>query len=442
MVAKHSMATLLVGAFIASTVGCAQVPGLTDSRGLGAGSDNVSASAVARQLIVKRRDGYIGAKLSLSGVRTLRTNRQLGMEVVTAEGRSVNELASILQRDPSVEWVEPNRYLSLPAPFNGQPARGGASFLDGSIEAKPNDPGAKDQYHLNKINAFTAWNYSRGQNVVVAVLDTGVDLAHPDLKGNLVAGYDAISKKGAPKDMNGHGTHVAGVIAAVTDNRLGVAGVAPGAKIMPIKVLGENGGGDLGSIIDGIQWATDHGAQVINMSLGGPIESPSWAAAVKYAAKKNVVVVAAMGNERDQGNPKNQPAATPGVIAVGATDPQDRITEFSSYGEWISVSAPGYAIKSTFPTYACETYKAYKQNPEFFPPETKIGLRYASVSGTSQASPVVAGIVALLKAQNPHLTPAQTRQILMSTAVDLGRKGFDEDFGAGRVDALKALQAL
>lgn len=439
MVAKHTMATMLVGTLVMGSIGCARVPGATDSLGLGVGgSDNVSASAVAQQLIVKRRDGYLGAKLSMKGVKTLRANAALGMEVVTAEGRSVSELATQLKRDPSVEWVEPNRYISLPAPFNGKPAPGGSSAID----FKPNDPSVKDQYHLSKINAFSAWDLSLGSGVTVAVLDTGVDLNHPDLKANLVKGYDAIAKNNNPKDMNGHGTHVAGIIAAVTNNRQGVAGVAPGAKIMPVKVLGENGGGDLGSIIDGIQWATDNGAQVINMSLGGPIESPSWAAAVKYAARKNVVVVAAMGNERDQGNPKNQPAATPGVIAVGATDPNDKITEFSSYGEWISVSAPGYAIKSTFPTYSCETYKAYKQNPEFFPPETKISLRYASVSGTSQAAPVVAGLVALMKAKNPQLTPAQTRQILMKTAVDLGKKGFDEDYGAGRVDAAKALKAL
>ena len=439
MVAKHSMAAMLVGTMVMGSVGCAMVPGATDSRGIGAGgSESVSASAVAKQLIVKRRDGYLGAKLTMTGVRTLRANAALGMEVVTAEGRSVNDLAAQLKSDPSVEWVEPNRYLSLPAPFNGKPAPGGSSFVD----AKPNDPGAKDQYHLGKINAFSAWDLTQGAGVTVAVLDTGVDLTHPDLKGNLVKGYDAIAKNNTPKDMNGHGTHVAGVIAAVTNNKQGVAGVAPGAKIMPIKVLGENGGGDLGSIIDGIQWATDNGAQVINMSLGGPIESPSWTAAVKYASKKNVVVVAAMGNERDQGNPKNQPAATPGVIAVGATDPNDKITEFSSYGEWISVAAPGYAIKSTFPTYACETYTAYKQNPEYFPSETKISLKYASVSGTSQASPVVAGVVAMMKAKNPRLTPAQARQALMSTALDLGKKGFDEDFGAGRVDALKALQAI
>lgn len=439
MVAKHSMAAMLVSTLVLGSVGCAYVPGATDSRGFGpGGSDNVSASAVAKQLIVKRRDGYLGAKLTMNGVRTLRANAALGMEVVTAEGRSPSELAAQLQRDPSVEWVEPNQYLSLPAPFNGKPASGGSSFFD----AKPNDPGAKDQYHLGKVNAFGAWDLSQGSGVTVAVLDTGVDLNHPDLKANLVTGYNAITKSSMPKDMNGHGTHVAGVIASVTNNRQGVAGVAPGAKIMPVKVLGENGGGDLGSIIDGIQWATDHGAQVINLSLGGPIESPSWGEAVKYAAKKNVVVVAAMGNERDQGNPKNQPAATPGVIAVGATDPNDKITEFSSYGPWISVSAPGYAIKSTFPTYSCETYRAFKQNPEFFPSETKIALKYASVSGTSQASPVVAGIVALMKAKNPRLTPTMARQALMNTAVDLGKKGFDEDFGAGRVDALKALKAI
>lgn len=439
MVAKHSMAAMLVGTLVMSTIGCAQVPGATDSRGMGAGgTDSVSASAVAQQLIVKRRAGSLGAKLSMNGVRTLRANAALGMEVVTAEGRSLSELATQLKRDPSVEWVEPNRYLSLPAPFNGKPAPGGSSFFD----AKPNDPSAKDQYHLNKVNAFSAWDLTQGAGVTVAVLDTGVDLTHPDLKANLVKGYDAISKTNTPKDMNGHGTHVAGVIAAVTNNRQGVAGVAPGAKIMPIKVLGENGGGDLGSIIDGIQWATDNGAQVINMSLGGPIESPSWNEAVKYAAKKNVVVVAAMGNEREQGNPKNQPAATPGVIAVGATDPNDKVTGFSSFGEWISVAAPGYAIKSTFPTYACETYTAYKENPEYFPPETKISLKYAAVSGTSQASPVVAGVVALMKAKKPSITPAQVRKALMSTAVDLGKKGFDEDFGAGRIDALKAIQAI
>jgi len=437
VVAKHLMAAMLVGTMIAGSVGCAMVPGSTDGQGLSDdGSSNVSASAVAQQLIVKRRAGFLGAKLKMAGVKTLRSNPALGMDVVTAEGRSLSDVTAQLKRDPSVEWVEPNRYLSLPAPYNGKPA------IRGAFDAKPNDPSAKDQYHLDKVNVFAAWDLSQGKGVTVAVLDTGVDLGHPDLKGNLVGGYNAISKTNNPKDMNGHGTHVAGIIAAVTNNSQGVAGVAPGAKIMPIKVLGENGGGDLGSIVDGIQWATDNGAQVINMSLGGPIESPSWSEAVKYAAKKNVVVVAAMGNERDAGNPMNQPAATPGVIAVGATDPDDKITTFSSFGEWISVSAPGFAIKSTFPTYSCETYKAFKKNPEYFPAETKIALKYSAISGTSQASPVVAGVVALMKAKNPAITSAMVRKALMSTAVDLGTKGFDEDFGAGRIDAAKALKAI
>lgn len=438
MVAKHSLAVLLVGTLLIGQTGCGIAPGAPVDMVEVTGSDNVSASAVARQLIVKRRPGTIGSKLAMNGIKTLRSNAALGIQVVTAEGRPLGEVVAQLQRDPSVEWVEPNQYLSLPAPFNGKRASAGAMLAD----ATANDPSAKEQYHLDKANVFAAWDLSQGAGVTVAVLDTGADLNHPDLKANLVGGYDAIAKSNTPKDLNGHGTHVAGVIAAVTNNRQGVAGVAPGAKIMPIKVLGENGGGDLSSIADGIQWAVDHGALVINMSLGGPIESPTWAEAVKYAAKKNVVVVAAMGNERDQGNPKNQPAATPGVIAVGATDPQDKITSFSSFGEWISVAAPGYAIKSTFPTYACETSRAFKKNPEFFPPETKIAAKYASISGTSQATPVVAGVVALMKAKQPGLTPAKARQALMRTAVDLGKKGFDEDFGAGRIDALKALKSL
>ncbi|HWS32322.1 MAG TPA: S8 family peptidase [Actinoplanes sp.] len=277
------------------------------------------------------------------------------------------------------------------------------------------------QWDLGKIRATDAWQRTTGAGVTVAVIDSGVDAGHPDLAGHVLSGYDALTgKEGPTTDVHGHGTHVAGTIAAVAGNEIGVAGIAPDVKILPVKVLSDSGSGNMSDTAEGIVWAADHGAQVINMSLGGTTKVTAVSNAVKYARSKGVTVVAAAGNSRREGSPTAYPAADAGVIAVAATDSSDQVGFYSNAGTYVDVAAPGTGIVSTYPA-AKGSYK--------------------SMSGTSMAAPHVAAVAGLLKSLNSALTPDQIESALKKSAVDLGPKGADTDFGSGRIDAVAALDA-
>jgi type VII secretion-associated serine protease mycosin len=283
----------------------------------------------------------------------------------------------------------------------------------------------EDQWDLDKINVPGAWEQSTGADVVVAVIDTGVDGSHPDLAGNVLTGYDAIDDtEGGDTDGNGHGTHVAGTVAAVTGNGEGIAGVAPDAKVLPVKVLDADGSGWSSDTAEGIVWAVDNGAQVINMSLGADSSTDAEETAVAYAIDKGVTVVAAAGNEREEGSPTSYPAAYDGVIAVAATDADDEIAEYSNRGDYVDVAAPGSGILSTYPAELSDD-----------------GSEYAELNGTSMASPHVAAVAALIKASQPDITPDGIQNALQESAVDLGEDGFDPDFGHGRIDAAAAVEA-
>ncbi|SDT79104.1 S8 family peptidase [Actinoplanes derwentensis] len=285
------------------------------------------------------------------------------------------------------------------------------------------DPYRSQQWDLTKMRVADAWQKSTGAGVTVAVIDTGVDPTHPDLKGKVLNGYDAITNKaGASRDGNGHGTHVAGTIAAVTGNDVGVSAVAPDTRILPVKVLSDSGSGVMSDTAEGIVWAADNGAQVINMSLGSTSKVAAVSNAIAYARSKGVTVIAAAGNARQQGSPISYPGADAGVIAVAATDSADKVASYSNAGGYVDVTAPGSAIISTYPA--------------------ALGKAYASMNGTSMASPHVAAAAALLKAYQPHLTPDQIELVLEKSAVDLGTKGFDNDHGYGRIDAAAALAAV
>ncbi|GAA2895175.1 hypothetical protein Acy02nite_39600 [Actinoplanes cyaneus] len=279
------------------------------------------------------------------------------------------------------------------------------------------------QWDLTAMRATDAWTKSTGAGVTVAVVDTGVDGAHIDLTGKVLTGWDAIAdKSGGNTDANGHGTHVAGTIGAVTGNTIGVSSVAPDTKILPVRVLGADGSGYMSDAAEGIVWAADNGAQVINMSIGSTSKVTAVSNAVAYARSKGVTVVAAAGNERASGSPTSYPGADAGVIAVAATDSADKVASYSNAGSYVDVAAPGSAIVSTYPS--------------------ALGRSYAGMSGTSMASPHVAGLAALLKAAQPSLTPDQIEQAMVKSAVDLGTAGKDNDFGYGRVDAVAALATV
>lgn len=273
------------------------------------------------------------------------------------------------------------------------------------------------QWNLPAIEAGQGWNLSRGsKDVTVAVVDTGVQADHPDLKGRLLSGYNAIASGGAPDDDVGHGTHVAGIIGALTNNQEGVAGISWYNKILPVKALDNSGAGTTYSVAEGIIWAADQGAKVINLSLGNYADSQFLHDAIKYAYDRDVVIVSAAGNDNTER--PGYPAAYEEVIAVAATNASGERASFSNYGDYIDITAPGESIASTYP-----------------------GSQYAALSGTSMASPHVAAVAGLVRSLNPALTNKEVTELLTSNAVDLGAPGHDKYYGWGQVDIYRTLQA-
>jgi subtilisin family serine protease len=286
-------------------------------------------------------------------------------------------------------------------------------------QRSPNDPLFAFQWNLKQVRAPHAWSATTGGTAIVAVIDSGADLAHPDLQANLVPGRNFVSTGLPPEDDNGHGTHVAGIIGAVGNNGLGLSGVSWTARIMPLKVLKADGAGSISNAAAAVYWAVDNGAKVINLSLGTKYHFKPLEDAISYAISRGVVVVAASGNvgqsDITMGAPV-YPAAYPGVIGVGSTDAQDRITPTSNQGPFVDVTAPGDRVWSTVP-----------------------GGRYSQMSGTSMATPHVAGLAALILARYPQLTGTQVAAIINASATDLGAPGYDTTFGYGRIDAGAAL---
>lgn len=288
------------------------------------------------------------------------------------------------------------------------------TFLVQAKSLISNDPDYVKQTYLQESRVSEAWNEIReNKNIIIAVLDTGVDLDHPDLKPNLVPGYNLVQSGKPPLDNNGHGTATTGILAAVGNNGLGITGVLWKAQIMPIKILDEKGGGEAKRVVEGIRLAVDKGAKVILLSLRDPIYSSEMEKAVQYAEEKSVLLVAATGNDTSS---VSYPAAFPTVLSVGAVDKHNKPLSYSNRGPEIDLVAPGSDIYTT----------------------SRDG-KYKHVSGTSMAAPQVAGIAALLLKKNPALTPLQIRMILRGTAEDLGTKGWDKDSGYGMVNASRAL---
>ncbi len=304
----------------------------------------------------------------------------------------------------------------------------------GAFGYAPSDPLYYEQWALEKIGVPCAWQYTSGSpDVIVAVLDTGVDLGHPDLAGRLVPGYDFVDGDDEPRDENGHGTHVAGIIAAIANNDLGVAGIAPGVRIMPVRVLDGEGYGTDGAIADGLRYAADHGARVINMSLGSFIPTGDTIdQAVNYAIDRGVIVVIAAGNDYLP-LPNFAGGLNRDAIVVAATDEDDVKASFSNSGPWVDISAPGVHIYSTMPTY-----------PVWLVEEDGYSSDYDVLSGTSMATPVVSAAAALVISLHPGWSAGQVRQQLIDTAADISEQNpeyqnsFQLLLGSGRVDACAA----
>ncbi|MES2756677.1 MAG: S8 family serine peptidase [Pseudomonadota bacterium] len=292
--------------------------------------------------------------------------------------------------------------------------------LDRRVESSlaVTDPYAGSEWHLGKIGAATAWDTTQGAGITIAILDSGVDGSHPDLVPNLVPGYNTHGNNTDTADVCGHGTAVAGSAAARTNNGTGVAGVAGQARIMPIRVAYKDAGGGCyaytSTIAAGITWAADHGARIANVSYGPLAGSATVQSAAQYMKNKGGLVFVSAGNNGvDENIP---PSGT--LIAVSATDSNDAKASWSSYGAFVSLSAPGANIWTT-----------------------SQGGTYGGWNGTSFASPVAAGVAALMMAAAPSLDGAQIEQALFASAAQLGAAGRDPLFGNGRVDAAAGVKA-
>jgi hypothetical protein len=270
-------------------------------------------------------------------------------------------------------------------------------------------------WNIDLIDSLSLSSSLEYSSVKVAVLDTGVS-PHEDL-GALLPGYDFVQNDTDPSDLHGHGTHVAGIVAAIR-NSTGVAGVAPGVGIIPVRVLDANGSGLISSVIAGIGFALESKANVINLSLGSTTDVPALKNAITQATLSGVLVVAAAGNS-GLSNAVSYPAAYPDVLAVASTTRSNAVSSFSSRGSYVDIAAPGSSILSTYNNGS-----------------------YEYMSGTSMASPHVAGAAALLFAAHPQASPLQVSQALCQSATDIDSTGVDQASGCGLMSVSKALSSL
>ncbi|MGC5324902.1 S8 family peptidase [Brevibacillus sp. SYSU BS000544] len=355
-------------------------------------------------------------------------NKQITPEVslITLQPETDTErVMKELAKNPEIQSVEPNQTIRalLPRPGGPRVNLAKADVVGRYVRSTTaTDPLLENQWAHPLLHVQESWELLQPsqKSVTVAVIDTGADLSHPDLADILLPGKDYIDKDDTPLDLHGHGTHVSGIIAAISDNSVGITGLTGKAdvKILPMKVLDSNGEGTVASEVQAIYDAVAMGANVINLSLGSDEYSQAERNAVRYAVQQGVMVVAATGNEYAS---VGYPAAYAEAVAVGATNQSDNVPDFSNFGSQVDLVAPGVDILSTVPREI-----------------NKSGYDYST--GTSMATPHVAALAALLMTQLPDATSSEIEQIMKDTAVDLGTKGKDKYAGYGRIDFLAAIQ--
>ena len=337
--------------------------------------------------------------------------RQTGIHVAVVSPDEEAALIAESSRDSRVEGAEPLAWVA-------------AQFV-------PNDPLYKDQWHMKRVGAESAWDFATGRGVTVAVVDTGIACENhgPFTKGTdlastqCVEGWNLVANNTHANDDQGHGSHVAGTIAQSTNNGIGAVGLAFDARLMPVKVLNASGFGTTADVADGIRWAADHGAQVINLSLGGPRNSKVLQDAVDHARKQGAIVVAAAGNS---GGAVGYPGGCVGAVGVSATDPDDKLAKFSSRGPEVDIAAPGVnVVQQTIcegGKNKCEVYPGY--------------------SGTSMASPHVAGAAALLVSLGVSDPDAIEQKLEGSARVVDDSAAGKKLYGAGILDAANAVRKV
>ena len=349
------------------------------------------------RILVETRAGLhdteLNKILSRHGGHSARRMHKTQVHVVTLPaGADERVAAELLRRDPQIKSAEIDKLIA--------PDQVG------------NDVYYASAWHLPTIQAPSAWDTSLGAGVTIAILDSGVDGAHPDLQGKLVPGWNFFDRNANTSDVYGHGTKVAGSAAAASNNATGVTGVAWNAKIMPVRISDTAGYAYYSTIAEGIYWAADNGAKVVNVSYAVH-GSASVQTAANYLKTKGGLLINSAGNS----GALDATLANSAMISVSATAMGDVRASWSSFGDYVDVSAPGAGIWTTVR-----------------------GGGYAAVSGTSFSSPITAGVVALMMSANPALKPSELENILKTTSVDLGAAGADREFGVGRINAAAAVQ--
>lgn len=354
---------------------------------------------VAGRLLVLPRPGLSDAEfakiLKPHGGTQIGKIDKIDVRIVQIQAGSEKAVEALLKRNKHLKFAE--RDILLKADLTA------------------NDLWYTSAWHLQKIGVPAAWDTSQGTRITIAILDSGVDGTHPDLATKMVAGWNFYDNNSVTTDVYGHGTKVAGAAAAVTNNGIGVAAVAPGALIMPIRVTDTAGMGSIGLMASGLTWAADRGARVANLSFSAVGTYATVQTAAQYMKNKGGLVVTSAGN--DYTAITAAPSST--NIVVSATDTTDTKASWSNYGQFVSVAAPGTSIWTT-----------------------SKGGSYGTSSGTSFAAPVTAGVIALMMATNPVLGPVDIEKLLFSTALDLGSPGFDTYYGYGRINAAAAVAVV
>ena len=355
--------------------------------------------AAPDRLLVQHRSGAdnhaIEQSFQVHGASVVRHHAALSLSVITVDPARRDQIRASLERTGLFNFVEPDYFAH--------------------IDATPNDPDFSSQWHLQTIQAPSAWNIATGSTAApIAMIDSGVDTTHPDLAAKLTAGWSFLTGTSDVQDTQGHGTATAGTAAALTNNGAGVAGVAWQNPIMPLVVVDSTGYASYSDIASAITYAADHGARVVNISIGGTSASSTMQSAVNYAWNKGTVVFASAGN--GGANTLYYPAACQNVVSVGATDSTDTVASFSNFSNGLSLTAPGVNILTT-----------------------SNGGGYGYWSGTSFSSPVAAGVAALVLGYAPALSASALVNVLEKNADDLGAPGYDQYYGWGRVNAYKAL---
>lgn len=333
--------------------------------------------------------GWAGRGVATAvGGSILSSNDDINVIRLKVPVKKLDSVIRALERNPNVEFAEPN-------------------FIASAAD-EPSDPFFDYQWDLVRIQASEAWIVTTGSAAIrVAILDTGIEANHPDLSGKVVAEKN-LSNSPTVTDLSGHGTHVAGIVGAITNNGEGVASLGYGVSLMNVKVLNDSGSGSYGDLADGITWSAKNGARVINMSLGGAATSKTLERAVNWAARSGAILIAAAGNGGS--TTPYYPAAYSKVIAVASTDFSDQLSPYSNRGEWVAVAAPGGPIWSTV-TEGSYGYKA----------------------GTSMAAPHVSALAALVLTR--FSDPKKAVECVLNEADDVGL-----EIGGGRINALRAVE--